>query len=54
MKRKLFVTIFFFSVLSLSAFAQIERIEPPNWWTEMRNPDLQIMIYGDIFIQRIL
>jgi glycosidase len=25
----------------------IERIEPPFWWTGMANPQLQIMIYGD-------
>ena len=25
----------------------IERIEPPNWWVGMHNPELQILIYGE-------
>src|SRR5210317_589271 len=24
----------------------IERIEPPNWWTGMHNPELQLLLYG--------
>ncbi len=27
-------------------FAQINRVEPPFWYAEMHNPELQIMIYG--------
>ena len=27
--------------------AQIDRVEPPNWWVGMNNPDLQLLIYGD-------
>jgi len=36
-------------LLPVVAFAQhtIERIEPPFWWKGMRNPVLQIMIYGE-------
>ncbi len=26
--------------------AQIEKIEPPFWWSDMTNPELQIMLYG--------
>lgn len=25
----------------------IERVEPPNWWVGMKNPNLQLLIYGD-------
>mgnify|MGYP000197093550 CR=1 FL=1 len=28
-------------------FAQIERVEPPFWWSGMHNPELQIMFYGE-------
>ena len=36
--------LLFFMTLTLSA--QINRIEPPFWYTEMHNPKLQIMFYG--------
>lgn len=26
--------------------AQIQKIEPPFWWADMHNPELQIMLYG--------
>ena len=26
--------------------AEIERIEPACWWVDMKNPELQIMVYG--------
>jgi hypothetical protein len=31
-----------------STFAQpsIERVEPPFWWTEMVNNELQLLVYG--------
>ncbi|ALM49592.1 alpha-amlyase [Flavobacterium psychrophilum] len=39
-----------FSILLLFAagvsFAQIQRAEPPFWWSGMHNPELQIMFYG--------
>jgi hypothetical protein len=35
-------------LLSLFSYAQlVEKIEPPFWWSEMKNPNLQIMVYGD-------
>ena len=35
-------------VMSLgSAFAQkVDKVEPLFWWTGMKNPELQLMIYG--------
>lgn len=33
-------------LLSLPAFAQIERVEPPNWWTGFKNQDLELLVYG--------
>jgi glycosidase len=29
-----------------SAFAQIDKVEPPFWWSGMNNPELQVMFYG--------
>ena len=36
-------------VMSLgAAFAQtIDKIEPLFWWTGMKNPELQLMVYGE-------
>src|ERR1044072_8536582 len=28
------------------AFAQIERVEPPFWWSGMNNTEVQVMFYG--------
>ncbi len=41
--RKIFYILLFFSA---TAFAQIDRVEPPFWWSGMNNPELQIMFYG--------
>ena len=27
--------------------SDIDRVEPPFWWAGMRNPDLQLMLYGE-------
>ena len=40
----------FILFLSLHAFNQdlnIDRMEPPYWWSNMNNPELQIMFYGE-------
>jgi glycosidase len=39
-------TILLFLFLSLSLFGQIEKAEPPFWYSGMHNPELQIMFYG--------
>ena len=33
-------------LLSISMQAQLERVEPPNWWSGMKLESLQIMFYG--------
>lgn len=43
MKQLLFLFSVFFSI---SSFAQIERVEPPFWWSDMHQENLQIMFYG--------
>ena len=51
MKKLLFQNIkcvIYFWSLIFSLYAQkIEKIEPPFWWTEMKHPVLQILLYGD-------
>ncbi len=34
-------------LLSSNGNAQITRVEPPFWWTSMKNNQLQLMVYGD-------
>lgn len=33
-------------LLSMTLFSQVEKIEPPFWWSEMHHPELQLMVYG--------
>jgi hypothetical protein len=28
------------------AFGQVQKTEPPFWWSGMHNPELQVMFYG--------
>jgi neopullulanase len=44
LKKRLSILIPF--LFSLHICAQVERVEPPNWWTGMQNPELQLMVYG--------
>jgi len=48
--RSLFISFFFTLFLFGSVSAQdyaIKRVEPLHWWVGMKNPELQVMIYGD-------
>lgn len=42
--KKLYITL----ALSAStlAFSQIQKVEPAFWWKGMKNPELQILVYG--------
>lgn len=44
MKKLLIIT---FLLLSSGTYAQIERVEPPNWWIGFQDPRLQLMVYGE-------
>lgn len=39
------IAIFSFFI-GLSAFSQVERIEPPYWWSDMKNTQLELLVYG--------
>lgn len=45
MQMKKIYTIFALSAASI-AFSQIQKVEPAFWWKGMKNPDLQILVYG--------
>jgi glycosidase len=38
--------IFFFLLFTSITFAQVDRVEPPFWWSDMNLSDVQIMFYG--------
>lgn len=38
--------ILFFLLLTTYSFAQVDRMEPPFWWSDMNYSDVQIMFYG--------
>jgi len=45
MKNSCFLILLF---LGFSLYAQkIERVEPPNWWVGMNEPQLELLIYGE-------
>lgn len=46
--KKLLLLFFLLSFITSTAFAQQEklRVEPSFWWTDMKNPDLQLMLHG--------
>ena len=48
MKRILLVIVAVFLLFNLQAKQQkwVQRIEPTFWWTEMIQPEFQLMVYG--------
>jgi len=42
MKKVFFILL----LISTTLQAQIERVEPPFWWTGMKNTSLELMVYG--------
>ena len=43
--KKILITLILLT--GLTGFAQIERVEPPNWWTGFEETELQLMVYGE-------
>ena len=46
MKQLLSLLIILITLNVFGIDTDLERVEPPNWWTGMKSPDLQLMIYG--------
>ena len=41
------LTLYILFLFPLISFAQIDRIEPPNWWTSFNNTSLELLVKGD-------
>jgi hypothetical protein len=41
--KKLFLLV---TLVTITAAAQLQRVEPPFWYAGMKNPELQILFYG--------
>jgi glycosidase len=46
MKQNLLLLILFLSVMNSIVKAQVDRVEPPCWWRDMKSEALQLMIHG--------
>ncbi len=46
MKKLLFTLSLLALTPGLFAAVQINKLEPAFWWAGMKNPELQIMVYG--------
>lgn len=46
MKKIIFSLALFLSAMTSLASTNIDRIEPTNWYVGMKNPSLQLMVYG--------
>ena len=47
MKSLASITIFLLLIFPLFSQNSIQRVEPLNWWVGMKNPKLQLMVYGE-------
>ena len=50
MKQRLGIILFLFFAFTFFVQAQtiqVQRIDPTNWWVGMKNPKLQVLIYGN-------
>ena len=45
-KQKQMKKAFFFLLITSISFAQVDKVEPPFWWSDMNHSDVQIMFYG--------
>ncbi len=46
MKNLISLAFIFLSLFAFSQKPELQRIEPPFWWTGMKDTDLQLMVYG--------
>lgn len=46
MRKIVFLLSVYFNILMINA-QDIQKVEPPNWWVGMKNPKLQLMVYGE-------
>lgn len=46
MKKEIITAVMLGATLTMSAANKIDRIEPTNWFVGMKNPQVQLMVYG--------
>ena len=49
-----FTQTLIFLLLPLAIFAQnfsVNRIDPPNWWVGMKNPSVELLVYGEELLE---
>jgi len=46
-RSTLSLLFFIFSLNLIAQVPDIERIDPPNWWTGMMDKEIQVMVYGE-------
>ncbi|WP_020536757.1 glycoside hydrolase family 13 protein [Lewinella cohaerens] len=44
--RLSFLSLLLLISFGLQSQSSIERVEPANWWTDMHNPEVQLLVYG--------
>ena len=44
--KKILTALLLGGTLAMNAAQKIDRIEPTNWYVEMKNPSVQLMVYG--------
>lgn len=45
--QAIFAALLLTGCFTLQAQSSIQRVEPPNWWAGMKNPSLQLLVYGE-------
>mgnify|MGYP001474646892 CR=1 FL=1 len=48
----IFAALLLTGCFTLQAQSSIQRVEPPNWWAGMKNPSLQLLVYGENMSER--
>ena len=46
MKKLTTIILILFTTTLLAQNINLQQVEPPNWWTKMKNPNLQLLIHG--------
>ncbi len=47
MKKLIIITLLFATSTVFAQKINLERIEPPNWWVDMKNKTVQLLVYGE-------
>ena len=46
MKQFIFCISLFLSAMTMNGAVKVNKVEPANWFVGMKNPSLQLMVYG--------